>query len=261
MNRVGRAALGCLALVLSGCSPDHLQAVELEADSLSRQLLAHWAFDDAVGAVAHDDSGNTRDGAVTGGTWLSDGQFAGALHLGDGEFVSVPRFPDVASGFTISAWVRIAGYTQTPQNENQWTTIVSTEASGGWEVNVDHLNPEPALHFGFWKGPNQGDYVGQSCPGVTLDQWTQLVGVVDPSTATATSAFTVYIDGKLCFTTTTPHRIVPGSATLTIGQWPSGGRFLNGDVDDIAAWGRALVPAEVEWLSRTPAPAGAAPGP
>jgi len=211
--------------------------------------------------VAHDDSGNARDGQITGGTWLLDGQFAGALHLADGEFVSVQRFPDVASGFTVSAWVRLASYTQTALNEKQWTTVVSTEASGGWEVNVDHLAPEAALHFGFWIGPNSGDYVGQSCAGVTLGAWNQIVGVVDPSTATVTSTFTVYLNGMPCLSTTTPHRIVPGSATLNIGQWPSGGRFLIGDVDDIAVWGRALVPAEVELLTKTPPPPGPAPTP
>jgi Concanavalin A-like lectin/glucanases superfamily len=243
-----------LSAALSGCSPDHLQAVELDSDTLSRQLLAHWSFDDQAGSVAHDDSGNALDGQITGGTWLTNGQFAGALHLDEGEFVSVPRFPDVASGFTVSAWVRLASYTQTSLNDNRWTTIVSTEDSGGWEVNVDHLDPDPAVHFGFWIGPAQGDYVGHSCVGVPLGQWTQIVGVVDPSAATATSMFTVYLDGAQCFAFATPNRIVPGSATLTIGQWPSGGRFLIGDVDDIAVWGRALVPAEVELLTKTPPP-------
>ncbi|HEX3777924.1 MAG TPA: LamG domain-containing protein [Polyangiaceae bacterium] len=240
----------CSALVLSACSANHLQAVELDGQSLSRQLLAHWAFDDQAGSVAHDDSGNQRDGQLTGGTWLSDGQFAGALRLNDGEYVSVPRFPDVASGFTVSAWVRLTSYQQTAPNENQWTTVVSTEQLGGWEINVDHIAAEPELHFGFWKGPAQGDYVGHSCGGVSLGKWIQIAGVVDPSSAVPT--FTVYLNGSPCYQATTPNRIVPGSPTLTIGQWPSGGRFLVGDVDDIAIWGRALVPAEVALLTQAP---------
>jgi Concanavalin A-like lectin/glucanases superfamily len=258
VTRLALPALAALASLaaLSGCSPDRLQAVELQQSTLSRELLAHWPFDDQTGSVAHDDSGNARDGQITGGTWLLDGQFAGALHLADGEFVSVPRFPDVASSFTVSAWVRLLAYTQTALNDNQWTTVVSTEDSGGWEVNVDHLNPDPALHFGFWKGPTTGDYVGHSCPGVVLGEWMQIVGIVDPSLATTTSTFTVYLNGQECFSTTTPHKIVPGSPTLTIGEWPSGGRFLIGDVDDIAVWGRALVPAEVELLTKTPPPPG-----
>src|SRR5450755_273340 len=102
----------CSLFALSACSADHLQAVELDAQTLSRQLLAHWPFDDGSGTVAHDDSGNARDGQLTGGTWLTDGQFAGALHVDDAEYVSVQRFPDVASGFTVSAWVRLTSYQQ-----------------------------------------------------------------------------------------------------------------------------------------------------
>ena len=244
----------CAIAALGGCSPDRLQAVELGPATLSRQLLAHWPFDEGSGAVAHDDSGNALDGQITGGTWLTDGQFAGALHLASGEFVTVPRFPDVASGFTVSAWVRIGSYVQTALNDNQWTTVVSTEDSGGWEVNVDHLQPVPTLHFGFWIGPTTADYFSHSCTGLTLGQWVQIAGVVDPSTATAISSFTVYVNGMPCFSTTTPHKIVPGSPALTIGEWPLGGRFLVGDVDDIAVWGRALVPTEIELLTTTPPP-------
>jgi len=244
-------------LLLSGCSPDALPAVELERSTLSRDLLAHWTFDEQSGAIAHDDSGNARDGQVTGGTWLSDGQFGGALRLGSGELVSVPRFPDVAASFTVSAWVRLASYTQASSGDDQYTTVISTENSGGWEVNIDKIDPSPKLHFGFWKGPNTGDYVGQSCPGLVLERWTQVVGIVDTSSATA-SIFSIYLDGQLAFTTTTPHKIQPGSPTLTIGAWPNGGRFLVGDVDEIAIWARALVPAEVSLLTQTPPPTGSA---
>ena len=255
MTRPSHALLAAAVLAaLGACSPDRLQAVDLAPDTLSRQLLAHWSFDEGGGTLAHDDSGNALHGEISGGSWLEDGRFAGALHLGDGEFVSVPRFPDVASGFTVSAWVRLHAYTQTALNDNEWTTVVSTEGSGGWEVNIDHVAPEPEPHFGFWIGPDQRDYVGYSCAGARREQWNQIVGEVDPSIATASSTFTVYLNGAACFSSTTPHKIVPGSATLTMGQWPSGGRFLVGDIDDIAIWGRALVPAEIMLLTRTPPP-------
>ena len=136
---------------------------------------------------------------------------------------------------------------------SRWGTIVSTESTedaGGWEVNVDYLDAAaPALHFGFWKGPGMGDYEGAGCPGA-LDRWSQIVGVSD----TVTSTYSIYRNGVRCYWTPTAHKILPGSATLDIGQWPNGGRFLMGDVDDIAIWGRALVPAEIELLAQTSVP-------
>jgi Concanavalin A-like lectin/glucanases superfamily len=275
-----------IAFSQGGCAPTRLQAVELRSNSLTRDLLAHWTFDDAGGIVAHDDSANPkpRDGVLTGGTWLSDGRFGGALHLAEHEFVSVDSFPPATSSFTVSAWVRFL--VPPPPILGRWTTVVSTENLGGWEVNVDH-NPTAgsagaggagaggaeaggagaggagaggagaggaaealALHFGFWKGPGQGDYEGRSCIGAPLDHWSQIAGVVD----TVLSTFTVYRDGKPCFSAATTHRIMKGSATLNIGQWPLGGRFLIGDVDDIAIWGRALEPSEIALLTQTTIP-------
>ncbi len=242
----------CIALwgVGSACSSKPLQAVGLEPNTLTQQLLAHWTFDDGAGAVVHDSSGNTRDAQLTGGTWLTDGRFGGALHLGTGEFASVQRFPDATSSFTVSAWVRTATFMQTPKDMGQWTTVVSTEQAGGWEVNVDHLAAQVGLHFGFWKGPLINDYVGESCLGAQLNEWAMVSGVMD----VIASTYTVFLQGVPCSVNPTPYKIQPGSATLTIGEWPQGGRFLVGDVDDIAIWGRALVPSEIAELVLTPPP-------
>jgi Concanavalin A-like lectin/glucanases superfamily len=270
--------LFAVALAQGGCAPKRLQATELRSDSLTKDLFAHWAFDDALGNVARDDSANHKPGVLTGGTWLSDGRFAGALRLGEREFVSVESFPDASSSFTVSAWVRFL--VPPPPIPGRWTTVVSTEnLLGGWEVNVDH-DPDagsagaggtggtgggsaaagragagagagvPALHFGFWKGPTQADYEGSSCIGAPLDHWSHIAGVVD----TVLSTYTVYRDGKPCLSAATTHRIMKGSATLNIGQWPLGGRFLVGDVDDIAIWGRALEPSEIALLTQTTIP-------
>jgi hypothetical protein len=241
-----------LAATAAACSPDRLQAVELEPSTLPRQLLAHWAFDEGAGSTLNDDSGNGRNGAVTGGTWLNDGRFAGALHLGPAEFVTVSPFPDITSSFTVSAWVRLTQYTQNATAGGKWTTVVSTESSGGWEINVDHLDPAPRLHFGFFIGPASTDYVSHSCAGVTLGQWTQITGVVELSPARAGATFTMFLNGTQCFTLQTPHQVRPGSPMLTIGEWPQGARYLNGDVDDIAIWSRALVPAEIALLNQAP---------
>jgi len=250
VNYARAAVVSSLLSLASGCAPDRLEAVELAPNTLSQGLLAHWAFDDTQGLIARDDSGNQRPGTVNNGVWISNGRFGGALHLANGAYVSVPNFPYVAGQFTVSAWVRLASYAQMPATDSRWTTVVSTEAMGGWEVNVDHMLPEPSLHFGFWKGPTQGDYIGLSCPGAELGVWTQIAGVVDSTQAQTVS--TVFINGLSCGADTIPNKIVAGSTTLTIGEWPFGGRFLAGDVDDISVWDRALVPSEIELLTKIP---------
>ncbi len=234
------------------CNSLPIEAVQLGPTTLSQGLLAHWRFDEGAGSSVHDSSGNRRDGVLTGGTWLSDGRFGSALRLGDAEYVSVDPFPNATQKFSVSSWVRIVNYVQDTSDLGQWGTVVSTElgSAGGWEVNVIHRDPTPELNFGLWKGPNQGDYDSATCACLPLDTWTQVVAVVESDK----SELSLYIDGKLTGTSTVDKGILPGSPELTIGQWPYGGRYLLGDVDDIAVWNRALVPEEVSNLHGQPPP-------
>jgi hypothetical protein len=235
-----------------GCSSLPIDAVKLEPATLNQGLIAHWRFDEVAGNTAYDTSGNRRDGVLTGGTWLSDGRFNGALRLGNGEFVTVNPFPDATVKFSVSAWVRILQYTQDNSDLGQWGTIVSTElgSTGGWEVNVNHNDPSPVLNFGLWKGPNQGDYDAANCACLELDRWTEVVAVVESDL----SKLSFFVDGQLRSVSIVSRGILPGSPSLTIGQWPYGARFLNGDVDDIAVWNRALVAGEVAKLNLQPPP-------
>jgi hypothetical protein len=241
-------SLAALALALGGCGSLPMDAVVLVPDTLSGGLMAYWSFDDGQGTIVADSSGNRRDGTLTGGTWLTDGRFSGALRFGGADHVTVAVFPDATPNFSVSAWVRIDQYTQGSTADDSWATIVSTESTGGWELNVDRHSSSPGLNFGFYRGPNQGDYEGYTCDCLGFGQWTQITAVVDGSRM----AFDVYVDGELRNTTVFAQGILPGSPTLTMGAAPWGPRYLIGDVDDIAVWGRALVPAEVSALHEHP---------
>ena len=108
----------------------------------------------------------------------------------------------------------------------------------------------PVLNFGLWKGPFQGDYDSASCSCLELGRWTHVVAVVDSENL----KLQFYVDGSLRGQTTIVRGILPGSSNLTIGEWPDGGRFLLGDVDDVAIWNRTLVVQEIAALEREPAP-------
>ena len=48
---------------------------------------------------------------------------------------------------------------------------------------------------------------------------------------------------------TRPSDIVAGDSTLYFGRWNMDARLLDGDLDDIAIWGRALTPEEISALA------------
>ena len=64
---------------LLGCGPTYLDAAGLAPTTLGSGLVAHWQFDEMDGLVVADDSGNRRDGTISGATFTSDGRFGGAL--------------------------------------------------------------------------------------------------------------------------------------------------------------------------------------
>lgn len=249
----GRAAPRCLAAVaalgLAACERGPIDAVELTPSRLTQDLVAYWAFDDGEGTVVADRSGNRRDGELTGGTWVEDGRFGQALHFEEGEFMTVGGFPNAASSWTVSAWVRVL--TGEPPAGDTLRTVISTASSGGWELNIGYDGEARGMQFGFWKGPETGDYHRVLCSCLELQRWTHAAGVVDGEALT----MSLYIDGRLHSTEPIERTISPGPTSLYVGRWPQEGRLLVGDVDDIAIYSRALAPAEIAELSQHAVPA------
>jgi len=243
-------ALG--AWLVTACGEARLDAVRLPPlvgqKKLAEGLVAHWALDDAAGAIALDSSGNGRDGAVSGGTWISDGRFGGGLRLTPGDAVTVLRFPGAAPNFTVSTWIRLSTE-QLAMNGDTWVAILSTEnfAGGGWQLNIDNRLMRPRFDFAYWAPPLTG-YLFVECECVELDRWIHLAAVIDAET----NRVTLYKDGSIGDEETRPSDIAPGDSTLYLGRWNMDERLLSGDLDDVAIWNRALRADEIATLRDLP---------
>jgi hypothetical protein len=236
-----------LALAAAGaCTEGPLDAIALEPNSLADGLLAHYTFDEGSGSAVVDHSGNDRNGVLTRGTWITDGEFGGALHLGGSDYVTVASFPNMLSSLSVSAWVR-----STSMPDDGYETVVSTEIvfQGGWQLNLDKTASDTAVHEAFWDTV-RATYTYYECPCMPLGQWAHLAMVVDADAHT----LTMYVDGQVETVTPAPNPMTPGSAVLYIGRWSMQDRLLVGDVDDIAIYNRALASAEVQALGRMPPP-------
>jgi hypothetical protein len=211
---------------------------------LADSLLAHWTFDEGSGNIALDDSGNRHDGQLTGGTWITDGRFGGGLRLAEDTWVAVPNFPAATSNWSASAWIRMSP-DQRGANKDI-VTVMSTEnvKSNGWDLYVDLTSAEPQFVFSYWS-PSLGDYVHVECPCVATNAWQHLAAVVDAGT----DRVTLYVDGVARSHQDNQSDIVPGDTTLYFGRRNTERHFLNGDLDDIAIWERALAPNEIVTLS------------
>jgi hypothetical protein len=245
---VKREAILFAALVshVAGCSESILDAVGLPPQVLTDGMVAHWALDESSGTLVSDRSGNRHDGQLTGGTWVSDGRFGGALRLATGGAVAVPGLPAPTPNWSVSVWLRMSGEQLASSASDLFTTVVSTEnfRSAGWQINVDKRLTQARYVFSYWSPPLM-DYIGVECSCVETGVWVHLAATVD----TNTNRVSLYLNGTFADQQTRPSDIVAGDSTLYFGRWNRDGRLLNGDLDDVAIWARALTPEEISALA------------
>jgi hypothetical protein len=236
--------LPAIASCLLSCRAAPLDAIDPPRRDLADALIAHWTLDNGTGDVALDDSGNRHDGQLTGGTWIPDGHFKGGLRLAADDSVAVPNFPAATSNWSVSAWIRMSP--DQLEANRAIGTILTTEnfRSNGWELNVDRMSSQPLFVFSYWS-PALGGYLHTECPCVATNAWVHLAAVVDGGT----NHVTLYVDGSARDQQDKLSDIVPGDTTVFFGRWNDEGRFLSGDLDDIAIWGRALAASEIVALS------------
>ncbi|WP_411698574.1 family 43 glycosylhydrolase [Conyzicola sp.] len=210
-------------------------------------LVAHYAFDETSGTVAHDDSGNGKNATLVGGsTWAgADGV---TLNGANGSFVQLPN--NITAGLaasTVSLWVKMdatqpgafmivamgnpvtttgTGYFALVGNGNLRATTTSTN----WSLEKSTTAPGP-LARGVWKH-------------VTYTQ-----------TAGATGTGTLYIDGVQVAQNAA---MTPALAALAGGVTTANylGRstyaadgYFKGSIKDFRLYNRALDATEVSRLA------------
>jgi len=237
-----------LAVLLVGCGPSTIDAVGLAPTTLENGLVAHWTFDETGGSVVADDSGNRRDGVVSGATFTTDGRFEGALHFVPGDSVTVATFPYATANWTFSAWTRIG---EEDVETDDFGTVVSTETmeQGGWQLQTRGRSSGIYWTFAYWVGPGP-IYAHYDCECFELGRWSHATVVVDA----AQNLLSFYVDGKLADSSPIPAAILPGTSDLFMGKWMGDGRLFSGSLDDVAIYNRALQAAEVAELHERPPP-------
>jgi hypothetical protein len=238
--------LAALLWPITACTESVLDAVGLPPHVLADGMVAHWKLDESSGTAAGDSSGNGHDGQLTGGTWISDGRFGGALRLAAGDAVAVPGLPASTPNWSVSVWLRMSDQQFASSSSDLFTEVLSTETfrSAGWQINVDKRLAQPRYVFSYWSPPLT-DYIGVECSCVVTGAWVHLAATVD----TNTNRITLYQNGMFVDQQTRPSDIVPGDPTLYFGRWNMSGRLLDGDLDDVAIWARALTPQEISALA------------
>jgi hypothetical protein len=223
-------------------SPDQLELGYAADDS---GLVAYYPFEDQSVATDASASGGDNDGTVNGNPGASVGIFGSSGYDLDGtdDHVEVPYDSslDMSSTdeVTVSAWVN------------------KDEAQSGWIAIFQSSDESYNLHFHDGNEPvftiYDGDHIS---PGrdeqsyeVETDEWIHLVGVFDGSSVKLYD-YSADEDPKVIDDTADEIK-AENEMDLGIGKnIDTGGRHLDGQIDELRVYDRALNETEVDNLNK-----------
>ena len=211
--------------------------VAADESQVSREgLAAYFSFNEGSGDIAHDYSGNNNDGMINGATWV-DGISGKALSFnGVNDYVSLPTsILGNWNSLTYSVWVKVPLY-----SGSGWPSFI-----GGYSTNF--INND---NIGIWTDTgtllievdtDTGNYGTNGEISIPWDTWFHAAMVYDGS------SLTEYVNGVR-------GRSIPASgylknvAELNLGQHGSGMYYLDGLIDEVYIFSRALSEDEIKNL-------------
>lgn len=207
-------------------------------------LLAYWPF--AGNAV--DATGNGHDGTVDGATLTSD-RFGRTDHAyefdGADDRIAIGDYFGALPSMTISVWVRMNSECLAL---NKWCTFFSKTIEGANQQNFQKtfsLAKVPFAGTTNWfnfrvYGPAMFDAIDAFYAGpMEADRWYHVVATYDSQDVR------LYLDGMLADVTPRIGDLHVNSTSVVIGAIASGGNVMDGTIDDVRVYDRALSQEEV----------------
>jgi len=226
----------CVPIFLAFVVGVALANVAAAADS---GLVGWWKFDDGVGTVAKDSSGNGYDGTIYDAVWV-EGHLGGALEFAGAEYVDVP-----------------------PES---WSTIETQATVCFWAYGDPEFQPQANFIFGAFQDPADNEsrvmsaHVPWSSGTVYFDTGGVLGGPYDRISLVGDAADyegtwshwtllknadtgdqQIYLNGELWHSGTGMTATMTGVTKFTIGTKPSLAEgWYYGMMDDFRLYDRAL---------------------
>jgi len=201
-------------------------------------LVGWWRFDEESGTVAEDSSGYGNDGTLlpTGSEpqWV-DGKYGGALSFdGENDYVQLPY--DMLSqlkSFTVLAWINL-------ENVGSHCFIYSYNING----EKFYVSSSSAVVGYIWNGSRDNLAYGPST--VQLNDWTFCAHVVNYNEVTGKTTQTVYVNGVAGTPNTFLGSGAIGTGGASIGSLWKQYYSMNGAIDEVRVYNRALSAAEIQ---------------
>ncbi|HPS55650.1 MAG TPA: LamG domain-containing protein, partial [Sedimentisphaerales bacterium] len=202
--------------------------------NVDENLIGWWTFDEEVGNLAFDSSGNGNHATIAGSSTREAGATGNAVvFYGDEEYALVPNEStfDISGDLTLSAWVKMSSL------DSSSMYIVSKSDSFFFCKDVDMET------LTFYCAGTGRPVLGKI--DIVDGKWHHVAAVHEGMKKS------IYVDGRLDkYVTTTSSVITVNNNPLCIGAdgvWPD--TEFNGSIDDVRVYNRALAASEVMSLA------------
>ncbi|MEK7464662.1 MAG: LamG-like jellyroll fold domain-containing protein [Patescibacteria group bacterium] len=201
-------------------------------------VVGYWHLDEATATTTYDASGFGNNGTLgNGSSWQSASNCKSGACLGfDGSDDQVDVGTSVGNfsknePFTVGTWFYISSL----PSANKGIASRMNASSIGWHIRITSGNAAR-----FIIASDGSNYRGSDTTTLTTG-WNYLVGVYDGSSAST------YLNGVLSSTPITGGTLgtITGSINLYIGRDPNTSSFLNGRVDEVKLYNKALTAQEI----------------
>jgi len=202
-----------------------------------------YAFSEGNGTTASDASGNGNNGTLSGGaTWTLSGKYGSAISLnGVNGFIAVPASPtlNLGSAGTIEGWVKVNVL-------GRWHSLLAKGAANSDAVHNYALEITDQNVFRCILGDGASFMMVDSTIRAVAAQFTHAACAWDGTTVR------LYINGAL--NSSRPQTLTPAANTaqLYLGQFGGNADRLQGTLDEVRIYARALTDAELQTDMNTP---------
>ena len=201
-------------------------------------MVLYLNLDENAGKVARDLSDFNNDADLMGKAQWAPGKFGSCIEFGPNNYLKVKdsKSLDITSGLTIELWAKLTKLTGAQQS--------GVEKGSGWLVGEYNLCPEynGGMLLQLFDLPDTCDDEGQG--GKAADwgdgNWHFFAGTWDGD------SIKVYVDGKELNSTNCKGTVTPNNDPLFIGCRNGAERWVNGFMDEIKIYNRALSAAELD---------------
>lgn len=220
-------------------------------------MIGYWSFNEGTSTAAKDYSGNGSNGTLSGfpspstvaSGWNAGRQGSGLNFDGSNDRINLPAMPstDGLSQFSVSAWVKrkpntptVGGVFIKQTNTSNWLGLQFAATA---QLNMIVSNG--GLAFGTFN----------ASPVNSFDGWHHFTAVFDGTQTGNAGRLKLYIDGRqtafTSFTGTIPATTPTISAAGFLGYDQQNNTYLNGSMDEVRVYSRALAPFEVDRLYKS----------